>query len=40
MGLEAYVCDELRWGIREVLRASRQDEVLRWDGHGGTLCLL
>ena len=41
MGLEAYVCDELRWGIREVLRASRQDEVtlLGWC-IGGTLCLL
>jgi polyhydroxyalkanoate synthase subunit PhaC len=41
MGLENYVCDELHWGIREVLRASDQDEVslLGWC-IGGTLCLL
>jgi polyhydroxyalkanoate synthase len=41
MGIEEYVCDELHWGIREVLRASGQDEVslLGWC-IGGTLCLL
>jgi polyhydroxyalkanoate synthase len=41
MGLENYVCDELHWGIREVLRASGQDELslLGWC-IGGTLCLL
>jgi polyhydroxyalkanoate synthase len=41
MGLEEYVCDELRWGIREVLRASGQDELtlLGWC-IGGTLSLL
>jgi polyhydroxyalkanoate synthase len=41
MGLEQYVCDELHWGIREVLRASGRDElsVLGWC-IGGTLCLL
>jgi polyhydroxyalkanoate synthase len=41
MGLEAYVCDELQWGIREVLRAAGQDELtlLGWC-IGGTLCLL
>ncbi len=41
MGLADYVCDELPWGIREVLRASGQDEltVLGWC-IGGTLCLL
>ena len=41
MGLADYVCDELSWGIREVLRASGQDEltVLGWC-IGGTLCLL
>jgi polyhydroxyalkanoate synthase subunit PhaC len=40
-GLEQYVCDELHWGIREVLRASGQDEVslLGWC-IGGTLCLM
>jgi polyhydroxyalkanoate synthase subunit PhaC len=26
MGLEEYICDELQWGIREVLRASGQDD--------------
>jgi polyhydroxyalkanoate synthase subunit PhaC len=26
-GLDSYVCDELRWGIRETLRSSGQDEV-------------
>jgi len=41
MGIEEYVCDELHWGIREVLRASGQDELtlLGWC-IGGTLCLL
>jgi polyhydroxyalkanoate synthase len=41
MGLDSYVLDELRWGIREVLRASGQDELtlLGWC-IGGTLCLL
>ncbi len=41
IGLEAYVCDELHWGIREVLRASGQDQLtlLGWC-IGGTLCLL
>jgi polyhydroxyalkanoate synthase len=41
MGLEEYVCDELSWGIREVLRTSGQDELtlLGWC-IGGTLCLL
>src|SRR5262245_30086667 len=27
MGLEAYACDELPWGIRETLRAADADEV-------------
>jgi polyhydroxyalkanoate synthase len=41
VGLEEYVCDELHWGIREVLRASGQQEcsLLGWC-IGGTLCLL
>jgi polyhydroxyalkanoate synthase len=41
MGLAEYVCDELHWGIREVLRSSGQGEVtlLGWC-MGGTLCLL
>src|SRR5205085_8191365 len=41
MGLEEYVCDELGWGIREVLRASGQDELtlLGWC-IGGTLSLM
>ena len=41
VGLEQYVCDELESGIREVLRASGQDELtlLGWC-IGGTLCLL
>ncbi|MBV8955940.1 MAG: alpha/beta fold hydrolase [Solirubrobacterales bacterium] len=41
MGLENYVCDELPWAIREVLRASGEDEVtlLGWC-IGGTLCVL
>lgn len=41
LGLDNYVCDELHWGIREVLRSSGQDEVtlLGWC-IGGTLCLL
>ena len=40
MGLEEYVCDELQWGIREVLRNSGQDELtlLGWC-IGGTLCV-
>jgi polyhydroxyalkanoate synthase len=41
VGLEAYVCDELQWGIREVLRTSAQDELtlLGWC-IGGTLCVM
>jgi polyhydroxyalkanoate synthase subunit PhaC len=41
VGLEAYVCDELHWGIREVLRTSGQQELslLGWC-IGGTLCLM
>jgi polyhydroxyalkanoate synthase subunit PhaC len=41
VGLDDYVCDELAWGIREVLRASGQEELslLGWC-IGGTLCLL
>jgi polyhydroxyalkanoate synthase len=41
MGLDNYVCDELHAAIREVLRASGQDELtlLGWC-IGGTLCLL
>jgi poly[(R)-3-hydroxyalkanoate] polymerase subunit PhaC len=40
-GLEDYVCDELDWGIREVLRASGQEELslLGWC-IGGTMCLM
>jgi polyhydroxyalkanoate synthase subunit PhaC len=41
MGIGEYVCDELRWGIREVLRRSGQEQLtlLGWC-IGGTLCLL
>jgi polyhydroxyalkanoate synthase subunit PhaC len=41
VGLEQYVCQELESGIREVLRASGQDELtlLGWC-IGGTLCLM
>ncbi len=41
IGLEQYVCDELHWGIREVLRSTGEDEltVLGWC-IGGTLCLM
>ena len=41
LGIDDYVCDELHWGIREVLRASGEAEVtlLGWC-IGGTLCLL
>jgi polyhydroxyalkanoate synthase subunit PhaC len=41
MGLEAYVCDELPWGIRETLRAGEADEVslLGWC-IGGTVCAM
>jgi polyhydroxyalkanoate synthase len=41
MGLEAYVCDELPWGIRETLRAAEAEEVslLGWC-IGGTLCAM
>jgi len=41
MGLEAYVCDELPWGIRETLRAAEADEVslLGWC-IGGTVCAM
>jgi len=40
-GLEEYICDELQWGIREVLRTSGEDQLtlLGWC-IGGTLCLL
>jgi polyhydroxyalkanoate synthase subunit PhaC len=40
-GLDSYVCDELRWGIRETLRSSGQDEVtlLGWC-IGATLCAM
>jgi polyhydroxyalkanoate synthase subunit PhaC len=38
MGMDSYVCDELEWGIREVLRTSGQEELslLGWC-IGGTL---
>ncbi len=38
MGLERYVCDELHWGLREVTRASGEEEatLLGWC-IGGTL---
>jgi polyhydroxyalkanoate synthase subunit PhaC len=38
MGLEAYVCDELHWGVREALRAAGAEELslLGWC-IGGTL---
>lgn len=41
VGIEEYVCDELPWGIREVLRVSGQEQLslLGWC-IGGTLCLL
>jgi polyhydroxyalkanoate synthase subunit PhaC len=41
VGLEQYVCDELDWGIREVLRHSGHEELtlLGWC-IGGTLCLM
>jgi poly[(R)-3-hydroxyalkanoate] polymerase subunit PhaC len=41
LGLEHYVCDEIPWGLREVVRASGQSEVslLGWC-IGGTLSLL
>src|SRR5947199_292698 len=41
VGLEQYVCDELHWGIREVLRHSGHEELtlLGWC-IGGTLCLM
>jgi polyhydroxyalkanoate synthase len=41
VGIEQYVCQELESGIREVLRASGQDELtlLGWC-IGGTLCLM
>ena len=41
MGLDAYVCDELPWGIRETLRAAEAEEVslLGWC-IGGTLCAM
>jgi polyhydroxyalkanoate synthase len=41
VGLEEYVCDELHWGIREVLRHSGHEELtlLGWC-IGGTLCLM
>ena len=41
MGIEAYTCDELPWGIRETRRAAGADEVslLGWC-IGGTLCAM
>ncbi len=41
MGIDKFVCDELNWGIREVLRESNQEELtlLGWC-IGGTLSLL
>ena len=41
LGLEHYVCDEIPWGLREVLRTSGQEEVtlLGWC-IGGTLCVM
>jgi poly[(R)-3-hydroxyalkanoate] polymerase subunit PhaC len=41
LGLEHYVCDQIPWALREVLRASEEDEVslLGWC-IGGTLSLL
>lgn len=41
IGIEYYICDALHWGIREVLRASGEEEVslLGWC-MGGTLCLM
>jgi polyhydroxyalkanoate synthase subunit PhaC len=41
MGLEAFVCDELHWAIRETLRAAGADEVslLGWC-IGGTVCVM
>lgn len=39
MGLEDYVCDELHWALREMLRASAAEEatLMGWC-MGGTLC--
>jgi polyhydroxyalkanoate synthase subunit PhaC len=41
MGLEAYVCDELHWAVRETLRAAGASELsmLGWC-IGGTLCAM
>lgn len=41
MGLDSYVCDELHWGIRELLRESGAEELslLGWC-IGGTLCAM
>jgi polyhydroxyalkanoate synthase len=41
MGLEDYVCDELRWAVRETLRASGADELtmMGWC-MGATLCAM
>ena len=41
IGLAELVCDEMHWGIREVLRASRSEELtlLGWC-IGGTLCAM
>lgn len=41
MGIADYVCDELRWAVRETLRSSRADELtlLGWC-IGGTLCAM
>src|ERR1700753_4173824 len=41
MGLEAFVCDELHWAIRETLRSAGRDEVslVGWC-IGGTMCAI
>ena len=41
MGVDSYVCDEMPWGIREVLRASGQEEIslVGWC-IGGALCAM
>lgn len=41
MGLAEFVCDELRWAIRETLRAAAQEELslVGWC-IGGTLCAM
>jgi polyhydroxyalkanoate synthase subunit PhaC len=41
LGLDSYTCDLISWGLREVLRASEQDEatLLGWC-IGGALCVM